>query len=91
MNGEVPPPTQSSLGIMRRLLGELHVQGVLTKDLAIPDNLDALDATYRGLCQRDPKSPMRRIGASCRTTRVYPNLIPKQTSSPSLIGVVVQH
>jgi len=39
-------------GIIRRLLKELHLRDILTEDLALPKNFDALEAVYRGLCQK---------------------------------------
>ena len=35
---------------MSRLLRELHNVGILTEDLALPEDPDDLEATYRGLC-----------------------------------------
>ena len=35
---------------MSRLLRELHTAGILTEDLALPDDPDDLEVTYRGLC-----------------------------------------
>ncbi|EMD30953.1 hypothetical protein CERSUDRAFT_163631, partial [Gelatoporia subvermispora B] len=43
-------------GLLRRLLGELHAQGILTEDLCLPDNLNDLELVYRGLCRRDAHS-----------------------------------
>ncbi|THH03700.1 hypothetical protein EW145_g6078 [Phellinidium pouzarii] len=48
-------------GVLRRLLKEMHLHGILTEDLAMPDDLDDLEATYRGLCRRDQSSRRRRI------------------------------
>ncbi|EJD04833.1 Nucleotidyltransferase [Fomitiporia mediterranea MF3/22] len=48
-------------GVLRRLLKELHLQGILTEDLAIPEDFNDLEQTYRGLCRKDDKSPRRRI------------------------------
>ena len=50
------------VGIMRELLKQLHQRGILTEDLVLPDNMDCLEATYRGLCRRDSSSSRRRIG-----------------------------
>jgi hypothetical protein len=36
--------------VMPRLLRELHTVGILTEDLALPEDPNELDATYRGLC-----------------------------------------
>ncbi|KAI0920717.1 hypothetical protein AcV5_010391 [Taiwanofungus camphoratus] len=48
-------------GVLRRLLGELHRQGILTEDLCIPDNFEDLELVYRGLCRRDVNGTRRRI------------------------------
>lgn len=50
-------------GLLKRLLKELHVRRILTEDLAVPDDFNDLEQTYRGLCRRDHTSPRRRIGA----------------------------
>jgi hypothetical protein len=42
--------TNYLLGVMPRLLRELHTAGILTEDLALPEDPDDLEATYRGLC-----------------------------------------
>ncbi|KDR78241.1 hypothetical protein GALMADRAFT_1309526 [Galerina marginata CBS 339.88] len=38
-------------GVLPRLLRELHSVGILTEDLAHPDDPNDLEATYRGLCR----------------------------------------
>ena len=38
-------------GVMPRLLRELHAAGILTEDLAVPENPDDIEASYRGLCR----------------------------------------
>ncbi|OCH87702.1 hypothetical protein OBBRIDRAFT_837179 [Obba rivulosa] len=48
-------------GVLRRLLSELHVQGVLTEDLCLPDDFNDLELVYRGLCRKDAHSARRRI------------------------------
>lgn len=52
--------------VMRVLLRRLHEEKILTYDLATPDDLDDLEATYRGLCQVDtaPGRRQRRIGTA---------------------------
>ena len=35
---------------MPRLLRELHTAGILTEDLALPEDPDDIEASYRGLC-----------------------------------------
>ena len=37
-------------GVMPRLLRDLHNAGILTEDLALPEDPDDLEASYRGLC-----------------------------------------
>ncbi|KAJ2931934.1 hypothetical protein H1R20_g5152, partial [Candolleomyces eurysporus] len=51
------------IGVLPRLLEALHSAGILTEDLAIPDDLYDLEATYRGLCRLPdvPNSKRRRI------------------------------
>ncbi|KAI9058672.1 hypothetical protein FKP32DRAFT_1596984 [Trametes sanguinea] len=48
-------------GVLRRLLRELHQQGIVTEDLCLPEDFDDLELVYRGLCRRDANSPRRRI------------------------------
>ncbi|KAH9942097.1 hypothetical protein B0H21DRAFT_824163 [Amylocystis lapponica] len=48
-------------GVFRRLLEELHRQGIITEDLCVPDDFDDLELIYRGLCRKQPGSPRRRI------------------------------
>ncbi|KAI0819428.1 hypothetical protein BC628DRAFT_1402467 [Trametes gibbosa] len=48
-------------GVLRRLLAELHRQGIITEDLCLPDNFDELELLYRGLCRKDSSSLRRRI------------------------------
>ncbi|KAJ3501191.1 hypothetical protein NLJ89_g9450 [Agrocybe chaxingu] len=38
-------------GVIPRLLEKLHVAGILTEDLALPDDPFDLECTYRGLCR----------------------------------------
>jgi hypothetical protein len=38
-------------GVMPRLLRELHNAGILTEDLALPEDPDDIEASYRGLCR----------------------------------------
>ncbi|KAH9476829.1 DNA polymerase lambda [Psilocybe cubensis] len=47
-------PTDDGLthrGVLSRLIQELHKHGIITEDLALPDNPYDLEATYRGLCR----------------------------------------
>lgn len=49
-------------GILKRLLAALHKGGIITEDLAIPENLADLECVYRGLCRLpSPGSRRRRI------------------------------
>ena len=50
------------VGVVRRLLRELHLRGIITEDLALPEDMEGLEANYRGLCRRDESSKRRRIG-----------------------------
>ncbi|KAF9529876.1 hypothetical protein CPB83DRAFT_851735 [Crepidotus variabilis] len=58
---------QTHSGVLPRLLHALHKAGILTKDLAIPDNPDDLEAVYRGLCTIPGSSiaKQRRIDFLC--------------------------
>lgn len=46
-------------GILSKLLRDLHSAGILTEDLALPEDWNDLEASYRGLC-RLPKNGARR-------------------------------
>lgn len=48
------------VGILPRLLQELHVANILTEDLAVPEDPDDLEAIYRGLCHIPNKDSKRR-------------------------------
>lgn len=39
------------VGILPRLLKDLHMAGIITEDLALPDDMQSLEAIYRGLCK----------------------------------------
>jgi len=52
-------------GVLKILLQELHLRNILTEDLAIPDDFDDLELTYRGLCRLDGSKPRRRIDILC--------------------------
>ncbi|KAF8882840.1 hypothetical protein BD779DRAFT_905556 [Infundibulicybe gibba] len=47
-------------GVISRLLDDLHKAGVLTEDLALPEDPHDLEATYRGLCRLPHKASRRR-------------------------------
>lgn len=52
------------MGVMRKLHKTLKQIGLITHDLSMPTDLDALDAKYMGLCTLpQPGSIQRRIGA----------------------------
>lgn len=48
------------LGVIGHLLRELHAVGILTEDLALPEDQDDLEATYRGLCRAPREGSKRR-------------------------------
>lgn len=53
-----------SAGILQRLIHELHEAGIVTEDLALPEESeDSLEGCYRGLCRLPhvPNSKRRRI------------------------------
>ncbi|KAI0040057.1 hypothetical protein FA95DRAFT_1550156 [Auriscalpium vulgare] len=61
-------PTDDGLshsGVLTKLLTSLHSSGILTEDLSIPSDPDALDAVYHGLCVR----PLRD-GETSHTKRI---------------------
>jgi hypothetical protein len=54
--------TEKGSGIMRRLLRTLHQEDILSHDLSVPEDLDDLETSYRGLCQMRKGGKQRRIG-----------------------------
>ncbi|KIJ41924.1 hypothetical protein M422DRAFT_75575 [Sphaerobolus stellatus SS14] len=52
-------------GILLSLCSQLKREGILTEDLALPEDWNGLEATYRGLCRLDEKSKRRRIDILC--------------------------
>ncbi|TFK29191.1 hypothetical protein FA15DRAFT_664515 [Coprinopsis marcescibilis] len=58
-----PEDGRTHAGILPRLLRELHAVGILTEDLALPEDPTDLEAIYRGLCRLPdvPNSKRRRI------------------------------
>jgi hypothetical protein len=48
------------LGVLPRLLKDLHAVKILTEDLALPDDPEDLEAIYRGLCVRPGTADARR-------------------------------
>ncbi|KAF8056043.1 DNA polymerase lambda [Lyophyllum atratum] len=47
-------------GVLSRLLKALHIAGILTEDLALPENPDDLEAIYRGLSRVPGREGARR-------------------------------
>ncbi|GLB44450.1 putative DNA polymerase beta palm [Lyophyllum shimeji] len=47
-------------GVLSRLLQALHAEGILTEDLAVPEDPDGLEAIYRGLCRIPGRTGARR-------------------------------
>ncbi|KAF8154295.1 hypothetical protein B0H34DRAFT_721306 [Crassisporium funariophilum] len=47
-------------GVIARLMRDLHAAGILTEDLALPDDPNSLEATYRGLCRLPDVAGSRR-------------------------------
>ncbi|KAG2117714.1 hypothetical protein DEU56DRAFT_839003 [Suillus clintonianus] len=65
----VTRPTSDGMthaGLLPELLARLHAAGILTEDLALPDDFSALELCYRGLCKLpEPDSKRRRIDILC--------------------------
>ena len=53
-----------SLGVLRKLLKALRIEGIITEDLSLPNSWTDLELCYRGLCQKDSESHHRRIGTT---------------------------
>lgn len=53
-------PTSDSTGVLRTLLEQLHAAGILTEDLAVPDDFSDLELVYRGLCKLPASGAKRR-------------------------------
>ncbi|KAH0833828.1 hypothetical protein J3R83DRAFT_10992 [Lanmaoa asiatica] len=47
-------------GVLRTLLERLHAAGVVTEDLAVPDDFSDLELVYRGLCKLPASGAKRR-------------------------------
>ncbi|KAF8548405.1 hypothetical protein OG21DRAFT_1423134 [Imleria badia] len=47
-------------GVLRTLLEQLHAAGIITEDLAIPDDFSDLELVYRGLCKLPGSDAKRR-------------------------------
>ncbi|KAI9459348.1 hypothetical protein HD554DRAFT_2206999 [Boletus coccyginus] len=53
-------------GVLRTLLERLHAAGIMTEDLAVPDDFSDLELVYRGLCKLpEPGAKRRRIDFLC--------------------------
>ena len=50
----------TELGVLRTLLEQLHAAGIITEDLAIPDDFSDLELVYRGLCKLPESGAKRR-------------------------------
>ena len=46
--------------MLRTLLEQLHAAGIITEDLAIPDDFSDLELVYRGLCKLPGSGAKRR-------------------------------
>ncbi|KAG8215108.1 hypothetical protein J3R82DRAFT_8559, partial [Butyriboletus roseoflavus] len=53
-------PTSHSTGVLGTLLDQLHAAGILTEDLAVPDDFSDLELIYRGLCKLPVSGAKRR-------------------------------
>lgn len=52
--------------MLRTLLEQLHATGILTEDLAVPNDFSDLELVYRGLCKLPaPGAKRRRIDVLC--------------------------
>lgn len=52
-------------GILKPLYNTLKKRGILCEDLALPDDWNSLECTYRGLCCKNESSRRRRIDILC--------------------------
>lgn len=50
----------TELGVLRTLLEQLHAAGIITEDLAVPDDFSDLELIYRGLCKLPESGAKRR-------------------------------
>lgn len=58
--------TATRTGVLRTLLERLHAVGIVTEDLAVPDDFSDLELVYRGLCRLpEPGAKRRRIDFLC--------------------------
>ncbi|KAG6844101.1 hypothetical protein H0H87_009776 [Tephrocybe sp. NHM501043] len=48
------------VGVLSKLLARLHAAGILTEDLALPEDPDDLEAIYRGLCRVPGRDDSKR-------------------------------
>lgn len=46
--------------MLRALLDQLHAAGILTEDLAVPEDFSDLELVYRGLCKLPVSGAKRR-------------------------------
>ncbi|KAI0686927.1 Nucleotidyltransferase, partial [Cytidiella melzeri] len=52
---------KTHVGLLARLIDDLHGRNVITEHLSIPENWNDLELSYRGLCRRDGMGKRRRI------------------------------
>ncbi|KAI0087507.1 Nucleotidyltransferase [Irpex rosettiformis] len=52
---------KTHVGILARLIDELHARNVITEHLTVPEKWDDLELVYRGLCRRGALGKRRRI------------------------------
>ncbi|KAF5376697.1 hypothetical protein D9615_007866 [Tricholomella constricta] len=55
-----PEDGKTHAGVLPQLLRDLHAGGILTEDLALPDDPNDLEAIYRGLCRIPWRAGARR-------------------------------
>ncbi|KAL0952633.1 hypothetical protein HGRIS_006880 [Hohenbuehelia grisea] len=55
-----PKDGRTHAGVVKTLLGKLHDAGIVTEDLALPDESDELECVYRGLCRLPAEGSKRR-------------------------------
>ncbi|KNZ71918.1 DNA polymerase lambda [Termitomyces sp. J132] len=55
-----PDDGTTHAGVLSKLLAKLHKIGILTEDLALPEDPDDLEAIYRGLCRIPDRGDAKR-------------------------------
>ncbi|TFK36111.1 hypothetical protein BDQ12DRAFT_714349 [Crucibulum laeve] len=56
----LPEDRKTHSGVLSHLLQELHAHGIITEDLALPEDPEDLEAIYRGLCKLPSEGARRR-------------------------------